>query len=83
MIYEGPEPDKFGVWPENWMSVEVFSAMNTQWNIHPMGGHSGLRYEALPVVMSCCGVRKSQRREVFSSLRIMEQTALELLRRKR
>ena len=75
--YEGPAPADFIVWPENWKTVEVFSAMGTQWNHDSMGRRTGLRYETLPTVLGYSGVKKSARPAVFQGLRVMEQTALE------
>lgn len=46
-----PEPEPLGIWPEHWIALQVFQAMRTQWNVG-MSGPIGLRYEALPVVMS-------------------------------
>lgn len=78
MKYEGPPPEDFGVWPENWQTVEVFAAMGTQWNRDAHGRKCGLRYEVLPTVEPRLGVKKSRRAGVFRNLRIMEVAALDL-----
>ncbi|WP_374349643.1 DUF1799 domain-containing protein, partial [Chitinimonas sp.] len=35
-----PEPDVYAVWPENWQALQLFLALDTQWQraIPPMGG---------------------------------------------
>jgi len=68
------------VWPENWKTVEVFTAMSTQWQTAGMGGVVGLRYESLPAVMRWCAVPPAERAAVFHGLRVMEGAALEALR---
>ncbi len=44
------------VWPEGWHALQVFLAMETQWNVAATFEHGlrlvGLRYEALPVVLA-------------------------------
>jgi Phage related hypothetical protein (DUF1799) len=44
---------KFSVWPEHWYAMQLFCAMQTQWQvlISPSGQwhHIGLRRETLPV----------------------------------
>lgn len=67
------------VWPENEKTVEVFMAMGTQWNTG-MNGATGLRYEALPPVLRLLGVPCADQAAVFSGLRVMERTALEVMR---
>lgn len=79
--YIGKGETHFYVWPENMSTVEVFSAMGSQWNVDFHGNRLSLRYEALPVTMACCGIKKSQRRDVFQGVRIMERAALELFRK--
>jgi hypothetical protein len=80
LVQVGEEPDRhFGVWPENWKTVEVFGAMGTQWNAVGMGGVVGLRYESLPAVMRYCAVPPADRAHVFHGLRTMERAALEVI----
>lgn len=66
----------FNVWPDNWLSVSVFDAMGTQWNVGP-GGPVGLRYEALREVRSHFRVTAARWPAVFDDLRLMEAVALE------
>lgn len=66
----------FGVWPENVKTVEVFCALETQWN-HLVGMQGavpvGLRYEALGEVWRMLGVKRRQRAEIFQGLQAMER----------
>ena len=62
-------------------SVEVFTSLTTQWNIG-MSGATGLRYEAVPLVLRMVGVPRGDWPQVFADLRIMEQAALEVIRGK-
>lgn len=63
------------VWPENRQAVIVFMAMQTQWRTG-MNGYTGLDYSALPEVWRVTGTRRTQRKDVFMNLRIIELAAL-------
>jgi hypothetical protein len=69
------------IWPDNVSAVNVFIAMATQWRIG-MAGATGLDYGALPVVMRMVGVPLANRAEVFEQVRVMEDSALVLIRKK-
>jgi len=58
--------------------------MGTQWQPGSMGGYTGLRYEALPLVMQWAGivVEPADMPEVFHSLRWLEGEALKLLNKR-
>ena len=62
-------------------SVEIFAAMNTQWNIG-MSGATGLRYEALPLMLRMAGVARADWPGVIEDVRVMERGALEAIRGK-
>ena len=68
-------PPPVEVWAENWLAVQVFAALQTQWRIG-MHGATGLDYAVLPTVMSLHGVKKSRRAELFAAIRVMETEAL-------
>ncbi len=70
------------LWPENMTTVEVFASMTTQWQTG-MNGPTGLRYEALPVVLDLLGIAAPARRDVFDGLRVMERAALAEMREAR
>ena len=61
-------------------SVQVFCAMETQWNFGAMGGVLGMRYEALPAVWQGLSVEPSQIPQIFADLRVMERAAKEEMR---
>jgi len=63
------------------MAVDVFIAMSTQWRVGYVGA-TGLDYAALPMVMRMAGVLPGDRREVFDQVRVMEDAALSLMRKK-
>lgn len=73
--------EPLGVWPDNWTAVNVFIAMSTQWRSGGMGA-TGLDYNALPAVMRLSGVKPGERPDVFESIRILEDAALESMRKK-
>lgn len=64
-------------WPENWQVFLVFASMETQWT-RSRGRVTGLKYEAIPMVLDEFGIKKKMRAEVIAALRIMEREALEI-----
>lgn len=70
------------VWPDNWESACTFAAMSTQWRTGP-AGPCGLDYGCLPDVLRMRGVPRSTWGEVFSDIRVMEETALEEIHKER
>jgi hypothetical protein len=69
------------IWPDNLPAVNVFIAMQTQWRVG-MGGATGLDYGVLPSVMRLTGIPRREHQEVFQSIRILEDAALEQMRKK-
>lgn len=69
----------FEVWPENVTAIAVFRAMSTQWNVG-MSGATGLRYEALPLVLRLHSVPRAEWQDVFDGVRVMETEALSIWR---
>ena len=69
------------IWPDNVLAVNVFVAMSTQWRTG-MSGATGLDYGVLPHVMRLVGVPTKERAVVFESIRLMEDSALEMMRKK-
>lgn len=67
------------VWPENYLSLQVFEAMATQWRTG-MSGPTGLDYSALPIVMRQMQVPKGERKQLFDDIRVMEGAALKVMR---
>lgn len=76
---EAAEP--FDVYPENWSTVQVFRALQTQWEmkVGERAVYVGLKYESFPVGMVIAAVPGSERRLVYMGLQLMEFAALEVL----
>ena len=72
-----PGSEAFRVLPCNWSAVEVFLAMETQWDVMPPGVPVRLVYEALPAVLDIMGVKKRARRDIFRRLRVIEAAVLD------
>lgn len=45
------KPQPFAVMPENWVAIQLFEKVNTQWIRQPMGGLVDLDYNAVDVVL--------------------------------
>ena len=67
------------IWPDNLSAVNTFIAMSTQWRVGGMGGLIGLDYSALPAVMRMKGVPRAEWSDVFDSVRIMEEVAMDTI----
>ncbi len=66
------------VWPENWQTYLIFVSMSSQWRIG-MHGPTGLDYSAMPFVFRMHGVKRQDWPEMYTSMRIMEASALEAI----
>jgi hypothetical protein len=65
-----PEPEAdFEVWEENWLTLNLFFQLQTQWRVG-MGGATGLDYSAIPVLFDLYGVE--DRVEVFEGIQVCE-----------
>lgn len=73
------DSDEFEIWPDNWLAVEVFISMGTQWRTG-MAGPTGLDYGVLRDVMTLRRVPKADQPELFDWLRLMEGEALSQMR---
>jgi len=71
---------KTDLWPDNIGAVNVFISMSTQWRVG-MGGPTGLDYNALASVMDLVGVPKEDRPAIFDDVRVLEDAALETIRK--
>jgi hypothetical protein len=69
-------PAPVEVWPDCWQAVQVWFAVQTQWRMGP-AGPVGLDYNVLPWAMRLCGVKKTDRADVFEDVRVMERAALD------
>ena len=72
--------EPLGIWPENWRSVCISSAMHTQWRMGP-AGPIGWDYTALPIVEARIDAPAGdEAADEFSALQIIEGELLTLLR---
>jgi hypothetical protein len=77
--HEEEDDELFGVWPENWKSVQLFMACATQWDTVPLGGmqggflYAGLNYSKVRDTMEMLGVKRKA--EMLEDLRVMEAEA--------
>jgi hypothetical protein len=81
LVLEVEPPEALLIWPENWLPLQVFVAMATQWRTG-VAGATGLDYAVLPLVMRWQGVPRADQPEVFDAVRVMESEALRLLAEK-
>jgi len=81
-----PNEDHFDVWSENWTTVLVFLALQTQWRKEiTLAGQMiwhGLRYSEIEVTIRLLGYQK-ERRSIFKGIIEMERFALPLLNKPR
>lgn len=66
----------FEVWPENWIPLQVFSELSTQWRMGP-GGPTGLDYGAVRWVMDLLKVKKQY--GVLRDIQVLESSALKTM----
>jgi hypothetical protein len=84
--FEGLENDEehCEVWEENWDTVMVFLACQTQWRkeIPAMAGQvlwHGLDYSGVEVVIRLKGFKGKKAEEIFEGIQVMEVAAMPLL----
>lgn len=79
LTLEEASGEPVGVWPDNWPAVNAFISMSTQWRAG-MAGATGLDYNALPAVLRMTQIPRRQWPEIFQSIRILEDAAMETMR---
>lgn len=75
------EEDGVPVWPENWLAVRVFLAVETQWRLvlgFGVGVHLGLDYAGVETAMRRLKI-EDEDGELFADLQEMERAALPIL----
>lgn len=70
------EDDEFWLWPENETAFSIWLALQTQWLIG-MTGPTGLNYSGVETCMRMRGYSKKVQQQLFGSIQVMEQAALE------
>lgn len=68
------EPDDYEVLPENWQTVMLFLACQTQWRAGGMGGVVGLDYNVVFKMMQVYKVEDE--RQQLEDLQVMEGAVL-------
>ena len=67
------------IWPDQVPTVNLFSAVLTQWRMGPTGP-TGLDYQAVESVMRMRMIPAKERGPLLDDLRIMERAALTAMR---
>ena len=75
----GPPVD---IWPDNLNSFNAFVALLSQWRF-ATGGATGLDYAVIPTVLRLINIPRPAWAGVFDDLRVMEDAALEQMRKNR
>jgi hypothetical protein len=68
--------EDFGVWPDNWATIEMFLRVQTQWRTS-MGGIVGLDYAAVAWVLKLYGIE--DQRSLLEDLQVMEAAAMRVM----
>lgn len=74
------EPEDYEVLPENWQTVMLFLACQTQWRTGGMGGVVGLDYNVVFKMMQVYKVKDE--RQQLEDLQIMEGAVLSKMAKK-
>lgn len=67
------------VYEDNWLAFDLFTYMGTQWNVG-MGGATGMKYEVAHHKLDRMKLDPDEYENRMDDLRIMEATALEVMR---
>lgn len=74
------EPEQFGVHADNWLVVQAWGAVQTQWMYAGMEGvRTGLNYAGV-IAWVDMFIHRRKRSEVMVGLMLMEKTGLQALR---
>lgn len=76
-----PEDD-FEVWPENWQCLNVFLALDSDWNISigfESRHYNGIHTQAIESAFNIFKIPHKQRIEYLAKLKAMQYAALPLL----
>ncbi len=72
----------YEVWPENMPSINLFSAISTQWRTGGMGGATGIDYNVLFARMDRMKLSDQDYEWLFDDIRAIESEALSIINRK-
>ena len=70
------DDDEFWLWPESEDAFQLWLAIQTQWVVG-MAGPVGLNYTGVETCMRMHGIKKSVQQQLFGSIQVMEQAALD------
>lgn len=70
------------VLPENWPALQLFLSCSTQWRYAPMGGITGLDYQALAAIMEMRQVLPDERGTLLEQVQWIERGVLESINKK-
>lgn len=70
------------VWPDNWLAVQVFGWLATQWAVG-VNGATGLRYEAFGEARRRFAVDDDAWPDLCDCLQVLEHEALRVMHAKR
>jgi hypothetical protein len=68
--------ETFALWPECLPTFHFWQSLQTQWTQQPMGGLSHLNYPGVQVCMEMAGIKKRDRKTLFSEIQAMERAVL-------
>ena len=71
--------DDIEVWPDNWLPVQAFIWLDTQWNVG-YGGPIGLRYEVFPEARRRFAISDEAWPDVADCVQIMENKAIRIMK---
>ena len=69
------------MWPENWLTIQLFCALGTQWQIG-FGGPIGLRYESLYPLLDRNATTAQEWEHLFDGIQVCEREALDVMNQK-
>jgi len=74
--------DTVEIWPENFLTYQMFCGMQRQWVLAPMGGPIGLNFLVAYSRMDRMGLTPEEYNQLDEDLQVMEGAALEAMRTK-
>lgn len=80
MTLDDVRPTGIEVWEEHAPVIGLFHAMGTQWQTG-MSGPTGLNYQAMPFLLRMHGIARSEWRQTFEDLQVLEGAALQEMHR--
>ena len=73
--------DGVEIWPENMRAFDLFYSLRKQWRLAPMGGPIGLDFLVAYNRMDRMGLTTEEYNQLDADLQVMEDAALEAMRK--